>query len=117
MTKMVIDELVDHVAETLANQIAMRKGCPPIRGCLALMPPEMAARFRDDARAAIEATPVDKHLETVAMLKRTVAFLEDVTTEFPHWGEAEELLTEANEFLARIDVGKMVECRPGEEPF
>jgi hypothetical protein len=70
-----------------------------------------------EMEAGVFVALLDKHLETVAMLKRTVAFLEDVTTEFPHWGEAEELLTEANEFLARIDVGKMVECRPGEEPF
>lgn len=46
-------ELVELVAEALANQIAMRKGCPPISNCLALMPAEMAAVFRDDAQAAI----------------------------------------------------------------
>lgn len=48
-------ELVERVAERLANQIAMRKGCPPIKGCLALMPADMADIFRDDARAAIAA--------------------------------------------------------------
>lgn len=48
-------EMVDKVAEALANQIAMRKGAPPIRNCLALMPPDMADDFRDNARAAIAA--------------------------------------------------------------
>jgi hypothetical protein len=47
----VTDDVVERVAEALANQIGMRNGAPPIRGCLHLMPAEMAAKFRDDARA------------------------------------------------------------------
>jgi hypothetical protein len=47
------EEMIEAVAEALANQIAMRKGCPPIKNCLALMPPPMADIFRDDARTAI----------------------------------------------------------------
>jgi len=49
------ESMIERVAEALANKIAMRKGCPPIRNCLALMPADLAAGFRDDARAAIEA--------------------------------------------------------------
>ena len=60
---------------------------------------------------------LDKQRETEAMLKRAVTFIKDVTTEFPHWGEAEEIAKEADEFLARIDVGAVKEWKPGEEPF
>lgn len=49
-----IERLVEPIAELLANQIGMRKGCPPIRGCLALMPPAMAQIFREDAHAVLQ---------------------------------------------------------------
>ena len=48
-----MDKLIEEMAEALANAIAMRKGSPPIRNCLAMMPAEMADRFRDDARAVV----------------------------------------------------------------
>ena len=72
-----LTELVTVVAEALANAIAMRKGSPPIRNCLAMMPSEMAERFRDDARAAIPLA-----LEYAAKIAENPGFIEARDTEW-----------------------------------
>jgi hypothetical protein len=71
-------KLIEGVAEALANRIAMRKGCPPIKGCLALMPPEMADIFRDDATAALEASLIGELIEQLIESTRALEIVNDM---------------------------------------
>ena len=98
----VSNAMVETVAEALANQIAMRNGSPPIRGCLALMPPEMADRFRDDARAALSSLPL-KDIRTA--LERAAHALDCIGNLF---GDPEEIYSEPEEFGGTDDGAETV---------